>query len=99
MGWLDFTLATPSPDRLKSLEKEWSNLRQSFHVGIKDHVSRRFLFHFGVGFRADFSNPETFTLQKKYTEYHKKITLAYDRANFLEKTLELIYLANHLYSS
>ena len=99
MGWLGFTLAAPPPDRLKNLEEEWSVLRQSFHVGVKDHVSRRLLFHFGVGFRAEFSNPETLALQKKYTKYHKKITHTYDRANFLEKTLELIYLANHLHSS
>ncbi len=95
MGRLGFTLQMPSPDRLKSLEEEWSILRKSFTGGFKDHTSRKFLFHFGVGFRVDFSDPETCLLRKKYTDYHKKVTLAYDGTDFLEKTLELISLANN----
>jgi hypothetical protein len=95
MGWLDFTPEMPSHERLKNLENEWSILRNTFKTGIKDHTSRKFLFHFGVGFRADFSDPETQALQEKYADYHKRITLAYSKKNFLEKTLELILAANN----
>lgn len=95
MGWLGFTLEMPSPDRLKNLEEEWTRLKKFFKVGVHDHVSRKFLFHFGIGFRADFSDPETSTLKEKYTEYHKKVTLTYNSTDFLEKTLELISLANN----
>lgn len=96
MGLLDFTLQMPSADRLKCLEEEWSDLKKFFKVGIKDHSSQTCLFHYGVGFRADFSDVETTALQRKYTKYHKKITAAYDNANFLEKTFELILSANRL---
>ena len=45
MGRLDFTLEKPSPDRLKSLENELVALERFFKGGIKDHVSRKFLFN------------------------------------------------------
>ncbi len=94
MGLMHFTLEKASPDRLEHLEQEWDALRQSFTIGIKDHISRKLLFHFGVGFRADFSDPETLCLQEKYTACHKKLTFAYRNGNFLERTLEWIYLAD-----
>jgi hypothetical protein len=95
MRRLDFTLEKPSPDRLKDLEDELSALKKFFKVGIKDHASRNFLFNTGLGFRADFSDPETSFLQKKYTELYKKLRQAYEGAAFLEKTLELICIADN----
>jgi hypothetical protein len=95
MGKLDFTLEKPSPDRLKSLEDELAALEGFFNVGIKNHVTRKFLFNIGLSFRADFSDPETFLLQQKYTELHKKLAQTYRDAVFLEKTLELICIADN----
>lgn len=96
LGWMGFSPEKRSQERLKSLETEWTAFSKStFNVGIQDHASDNFLFHLGIGFRADSSDPETSSLQEKYIKYHKELTLAYDGANFLEKTLELIQLADH----
>lgn len=95
MGRLDFTLEKPSPDRLKSLQDELTELERSFKGGMKDHASRKFLFNIGLGFRVNFSDPDTLLLQKKYTRLYKMLTHAYQSADFLEKTLELIYLADN----
>jgi hypothetical protein len=94
MGRLDFTLERPSADRLKSLEQEFTTLKRTFTGGIHTPVSRKFFFNIGLGFRADFSDPETLFLQKKYAELHKKLTQAYEETAFLEKTLELICIAD-----
>jgi hypothetical protein len=91
----DFTLEKPSSDRLQSLEDKLAALEGFFKVGIKDHVSRKFLFNIGLGFRADFSDPETSFLQKKYAELYKKLRQTYEGAAFLEKTLELISIADN----
>jgi hypothetical protein len=94
MGKLDFTLEKPSPERLKNLKDELAVLKRSFTGGIHTPVSRKFFFNIGLGFRANFSDPETLFLQKKYAELHKKLTQAYEGATFLEKTLELICIAD-----
>jgi hypothetical protein len=96
VGRLKFTLEKPSPDRLKRLEAELTALEGFFRTGIKDHVTRKFLFNIGLGFRADFSDPETLFLQKKYAELYKRLTATYEGADFLEKTLELICIADVL---
>lgn len=95
MDRLGFTLKRPSTDQIKQLEEEWSRLKLSFTSGFKDHISRKFLFYLGLGFRVDFQDPETTFLQQKYTDYYKKLARAYDSADFLEKTLELISIANN----
>jgi hypothetical protein len=94
LGRFGFTLNTPTPTRFKNLQDELATLERSFNVGMRDHVSRKLLFHLGVGFRVDFSDPETIFLQDKYTNYHKKLTQFYENANFLERTLELIIQAD-----
>ncbi len=93
MDRLDFTLEKPSPDRLRSLEEELAALERSF-TGVRDHVSRKFRFHIGLGFRANVSDPETLLLQKKYAELYKTLAQAYEGTAFLEKTLELICAAD-----
>jgi hypothetical protein len=95
MGKLGFTLRRVPSDTLKVLETEWTLLENSFAKGMKDHTSKKFLFNLGLGFRVDPSDPETFILQKKYTKLHKKLTRAYESADFLKKTLELIVLADN----
>ena len=95
MGKLDFTLERPSPDRLKSLEDEFAVLERFFNGRIRDHTTRKFLFNIGLSFRASFSDPETIFLQKKYAELHKKLAQMYEGAVFLEKTLELICIADN----
>ena len=94
MGRLGFTLEKPSSDRLRSLEEELTALERVFVGGIHTPVSRKFFFNIGLGFRANFSDPETLFLQKKYAELHKKLTRAYEGRVFLEKTLELICAAD-----
>lgn len=94
MGWMSHAPEKYSPTSLKCLEEDWKALKQSFKGGIRDHRSRDLLFHLGIGFRADISDSETPVLIGHYTKYHKKLTLAYDGADFLEKTLELINLAD-----
>ncbi len=95
MGRLGFTLKKPSAAHLKKLEHELAALEAFFKIGIRDHVSRRFLFNTGLGFRVDVSNPETWLLQKQYTKLHKKLTRTYQGISFLEKTLELIRAADN----
>jgi hypothetical protein len=95
MGKLRFTLKKPSIDHLKSLEEEWSSLEKVFKIGFKDHVTRKFLFNIGLGFRVDFSDPETARLQKKYTGLYKELRHTYEGSTFLEKTLELISLEDN----
>ncbi|HSX04689.1 MAG TPA: hypothetical protein VLG76_08180 [Rhabdochlamydiaceae bacterium] len=94
LGRLGFTLKQPSVRQRKSLENECSFLEKSL-ISFKDHDSRKFLFNLGVGFRADFTNPETCILQKKYKNLHKKLTHLYEGKNFLEETLYLIRLADN----
>ncbi len=94
MGKLSYTLHTPSPDHLNQLEKQWKTLKKSFNQGLKDHTSNKFLFTIGLGFRVNRSNPETAMLQNHYTYLHKKLTQEYNEGSFLQKTLELILLAN-----
>ena len=96
MGRLNFTLEKPSPDRLRGLEKELADLEQSFTVETHVPISRKFCFNIGLGFRANFSDPETLLLQKKYSELHKQLAQAYEGAAFLEKTLELICIADQI---
>jgi hypothetical protein len=93
LGRLGFTLQQPSAKHRKSLEEECSFLEKSLS-GFKDHDSRKFLFNLGVGFRADFKNPETCILQKKYKKLHRKLTHLYEGKDFLEETLHLIRLAD-----
>ena len=95
LGRTGFSLTTPSVDQLKELEAEAALLEKSFVSGANKHLHRKFLFNLGVGFRALLSDPETSFLQQKYTAFHKKITQAYERANFLEKTLQLIISADN----
>ncbi len=95
MGWLDFTLYVPSSEHRAQLEKEWDNIKNaSGGVGKKIYVSHNFTFNSGVGFRADKTDPETVMLKKKYQDYRKILAQTYQGADFLEKTLELIKLAN-----
>lgn len=94
LGKFGFTLKKPNAKHRKSLEKECSFLENSL-LGFKDHDSRKFLFNLGVGFRADFTNPETHILQKKYRNLHKRLTLQYQGKDFLEETLHLIRLADN----
>lgn len=89
-GKLLFTLEKPSLPRLRSLNEELSAIEGVLKTGIKDHTTRKFLFHQGMGFCANFSDPETLILQKKYGELYKKVAQAYEGGAFLEKTLELI---------
>jgi hypothetical protein len=95
MGKLDFTLEKPSPGRLKNLKDELAALEDIFKIGMKDHVSRKFLFSIGLGFRVNISDPETAFLREKYTEFYQKLVQAYQGVTFLEKTLELIYAADN----
>jgi hypothetical protein len=95
MGRLGFTLEKPSPDRLKSLEGELAALEGIFKVGMRDHVSRKFLFNIGLGFRVHVSDPETSFLREKYTKLYQKLAQTYQSAAFLEKTLELIRAADN----
>lgn len=94
-GKQGFSIIIPSSARFRELEQELVQLENSFTGRIRDHVSRKFLFNVGVGFRADASDPETLELQENYTTFHKKITQTYKSGNFLEKTLELIILADN----
>lgn len=94
LGWLGFTLREPSEEEQHNLEKQWTDLKKRFRGGFQDHVSKKFLFHLGVGFRSDLSDPETLSLQKKYSDCHKQLTQEYNGAAFLEKTLELIIKAD-----
>lgn len=94
LGRLRFTLIDPSSTYLKKLKNKLDYLESSFNGGMKDHQSRKFLFHLGLGFRVDPSEPETMDLKKKYTEYYKKLAQSYEHASFLEKTLELIVQAD-----
>jgi hypothetical protein len=95
LGRLGFTLKVPSPEHLEQLQKEYSDIEKSF-TSFSDRESRKLLFTFGVGFRADFSDPETLDLQKKYKNSRKTLTQTYCEHSFLEKTLELIMLADNL---
>jgi len=94
IGRLGFTLEKPSSDRLRSLEAELAALESFFIGGMHTAVSGKFFFNIGLGFRADFSDLETLFLQKKYAELHKELTRAYEGEVFLEKTLELICIAD-----
>jgi len=96
MGKLNFTLEKPSTDRLRNLEEELASLQRSFTGKMHIPISRKFFFNIGLGFRADFSDPETLSLQKKYAELHKKLTQEYQGRIFLEKTLELICEADKI---
>jgi len=96
---IDLTLKKLSPERFRSLENELAVLEKSFSGGIKDHVSRRFLFNIGLSFRTNPSDPETLLLQKKYATLYKQLVHAYTGAPFLEKTLELIYTADNIDSN
>jgi len=93
-GKLGYTLEIPSLDHLRDLEQKWNTLKHSFNSGLKDRTSRKFLFTVGLGFRVDQSIPETSMLQHKYTELRKKLTQEYSNGDFLQKTLELIVLAD-----
>lgn len=94
LGRLGFTLTDPSSDRFKKLKDELTHLESFFNGGMKDHRSRKLLFHLGLGFRVDLTDQETINLKEKYTEYYKKLAQSYEHANFLEKTLELIMQAD-----
>jgi hypothetical protein len=96
MGRVGFTLEKPSPERLKNLHNELAALEKVFTGGMNSRVSRRFFFNIGLGFRVNFADPETLFLKKKYAELHKKLTQTYESAAFLEKTLELICLADNV---
>lgn len=96
MGKLDFILEKPSSDRLRNLEEELSVLQTSLSGKIHVPVSRKFCFNIGLGFRANFSDPETLFLQKKYAQLHKRLTQEYQGRVFLEKTLELICSADKI---
>jgi hypothetical protein len=78
------------------MEEELDAIEKIFKRCGIDYVSKKNLFNSGLGFRADFSDPETVSLQKKYIKCHKELTKSYQNTTFLEKTLELIYLANQL---
>ena len=93
MKKLGFTVQKPSKERLISLENEYAHLVKSLS-SFKDHNSRKFLFNLGVGFRADFTDPETHILQKKYKNLRKTLTHLYNGKDFLEETLRLIILAD-----
>ena len=94
LGRLGFTLRVLSTEKRKNIESTLRTLEKSFHGGIKVHSSRRFLFHPGISFLADFTDPDTSKLQLKYTDAYKKIIQAYTQSPFLKRTLELIKLAD-----
>lgn len=95
IGGHGFTLYKPSPERRAELKKEWNDIETSFGViGKRVIVSRKFRFTSKVGFRADNSDPETAVLKKKYQDCQKKLAQTYQGVDFLEKTLELIKLAD-----
>lgn len=94
MGKLKYTLERPSPDHLRNLEKKWDALKKSFNKGLKDRISKKFLFTVGLGFRIDPSDPETTILQNRYRNLRKQLTQEYYEEDFLQKTLELIVLAD-----
>lgn len=84
----------PSPDRLKELEEKWITLEKSFNSGLRDNTSRKFLFSVGLGFRVNRLDPDTAVLTRKYTDLRKQLTQTYCEEGFLQKTLELIILAD-----
>ena len=94
LGRLGFTLRHPPSQRRQDLKQELALLEKTFVSFGRDHKSRKFLFHPGVGFRVDPLDPDTLMLKQKYTELHKILTRSYRKGIFLEKTLELIILAD-----
>lgn len=93
LGRLGFTLKKLTPERRKSLKKDCDLLEKSLS-SFRDHDSRKFLFNLGLGFCADFTDPETHVLQKKYRHLHKTLPRLYVGKDFLEETLHLISLTN-----
>ncbi len=93
LGKLGFTINNPAANDLGKLQCEYENIHNSLS-SFQDHKSRKFLFTFGVGFRADFSDDETVYLKNKYQKLRKILTQEYNQADFLKKTLELIIFAN-----
>jgi hypothetical protein len=94
LGRLGFTVKNLPSIRRNALEKKLEMIDESFNGRFIDHASRKLLFHVGVGFLADFSDPETNFLQKKYAELHTELTNQYSKPDFLSTTLELIVQAD-----
>lgn len=83
-----------SADRMQMLKAELSSVENVLRGRINPRKTRKFFFNIGLGFRANFSDPETIQLQRKYGELHKQLTREYDGRSFLERTLELICIAD-----
>lgn len=94
LGYFGFTLSKPSIQRTQQLEDELDALESRFKICSVKHVSKKHLFSFGISFRGDPTDAETQQLQKKYSHFYRVLPKQYHRVNFLEKTLELIYLAS-----
>jgi hypothetical protein len=94
LGYFGFTLSKPSIQHAQQLEGELDALESHFKICSVKQISKKHLFSFGISFRADLADVETKQLQKKYSHYYRVLPKQYRSVNFLEKTLELIYLAN-----
>lgn len=98
IGEFGSTIKNHSPEQILMLKNELKLLEKTFKTATGKRIckSRKFSFSLGLGFRADLTDPETHLLIDKYKQCHKALIHAYQNANFLEKTLELIYLADKL---
>src|SRR5690348_1849640 len=59
IGYFGPQLAEFSPCRLEILENEIKKIKKHFKTGMKICKSNKFSFSYGVGFRADYLDPET----------------------------------------
>lgn len=94
LGHFGLTLSKPSQHRVQQAKDELEALECRFKTCSIKCTSKKHWFQIGLSFRADLTDRDTQQLQKKYSHCYKILNKPYQGANFLEKTLELIYLAN-----
>ncbi len=95
LGTKRFSPILISPVQRKNMERELASIQKKLkYSSSEEESSMPFQFVHDVGFRANLEDKGTLALIKKYKELKKILTQKYAHNSFLEKTLELIMLAD-----